>query len=71
MTELKNSLAVVDKDLIEIILLIHCIFNCEKKTLFWLKTKNLHFGYIAPLKLIQLGKTKKVIQFVKAAADGD
>ncbi len=40
----------------------------QKKTIFWIKTPNPHFGGMSPRSLIVRGRYNKVKQFVLAAA---
>jgi hypothetical protein len=41
------------------------------KALLWLTTPNPSFGCIEPIYLIQMGRGHKVLDFVKAAIDGE
>lgn len=68
MKKVTDKVAVLNEDLIHIILGVHCCLSDEKKVLAWLKTKNLNFGGIAPIKLINIGRAKKVRQFTDEAA---
>lgn len=59
----------LNEDLIHIVLGAHVCLGDEKKVLAWLKTKNPNFGGIAPIVLMNMGKAKKVRDFVEAAAN--
>ena len=41
------------------------------KALLWLTTENPMFGCVEPIYLIQMGRGQKVLDFVKAAIDGE
>ncbi len=41
------------------------------KTSFWLTTKNLNLGGLEPLRLIQMGKGQKILDFMDNAALAD
>ncbi len=69
LTKLKHHYVEMSVELIDTILILHCILQDEKKVDAWLKTKNPFFGNIAPLKLFQIGKGKKVYEFARCAAD--
>lgn len=55
---------------IELIVELHATFNDYKKIYFWLNTPNPNFGGISPASLIKRGKINKVLEFVRAAAEG-
>lgn len=61
----------LNEDLIHIVLGLHIFFSNEKKVLAWLKTKNPHFGGIEPVKLINMGKAKKIRQFIEDSLEGN
>jgi len=68
MKKVPDTIAVLDLDLIHIILGVHVCLQDEKKVLAWLKTKNPNLGGFAPIKLINSGRAKKVRAFTDAAA---
>ena len=70
MTKLQTKAVIIDKLTIEIIINLHVYFSSYIKIYQWLTTENLHFGGVAPLKLIQIGKGKKVLQFIEDAREG-
>lgn len=60
----------LDEEVCEIIQKVNDYFkNDYSKTALWLRTKNMNFGDIAPIKLIQFGKAKKVLQFIDSNED--
>ena len=60
------------KQTVEITLLLQKIFEGENdKVHFWLTTMNLNFGGSTPLKLIQMGKGHKDLEFIKNAQRAD
>lgn len=61
--------AQIDKQLIEIIVNLHAVFNDYDKIYAWLYTKNLNLGGSAPMTLIQRGRGHRVLQFTQDAAD--
>lgn len=67
LTELKHAICLMDEDTVEIVIGLHVILSDEKKIVKWLTTKNPFFGSIAPLKLMQIGRSHKVKQFVDMA----
>jgi hypothetical protein len=54
---------------VEIIAKVHSILKDRDKVWLWLTTKNPHFGYISPLKLINVGRGHRVLQFIDVAID--
>lgn len=60
----------MDAQLIEIVVKIHEFFKDYKKTAAWITTPNPHFGNIAPIRLIGMGRAHKVIQFIDGAREG-
>lgn len=69
LTELKHNFCQINEKTIDIILGLHVYFNDIKKIKKWLTTKNPNFGNIAPLKLMQIGREKKVLEFINNALD--
>jgi hypothetical protein len=61
----------VDIELIEIVCLVQDHFKDHGKTWLWLGTDNMVFGGISPLKLIAMGRGKKVLQYIKDAKSVD
>jgi hypothetical protein len=68
MKKVTDKVAILDLDLIQIILGVHVCLGDEKKVLAWLKTKNPNLGGFAPIKLINSGRAKKVRAFTDAAS---
>lgn len=68
LTNLKHLVALMDETTVEIIVELHVHFNDYKKVALWLRTKNMNFGNIAPLRLMQIGRQKKVLEFILSAA---
>lgn len=68
MKKVTDKVAILDLDLIHIILGVHVCLGDEKKVLAWLKTKNPNLGGFAPIKLINSGRAKKVRAFTDAAS---
>ena len=64
-----KNIGVLSEDFIEIILGVHVCLQDSKKVLAWLQVKNPNFGFIEPIKLINMGRVKKVRQFVDQAAN--
>ncbi len=69
--QVTKKVIVLDENVIDIILSVHCQFQDTKKVLWWLKTKNPMFGNIEPIKLINLGKSKRVKQCVDDMIEGN
>ncbi len=67
LTELQHPVMVCDAEAIEIVVNLHVFFDDYQKIFLWLTTKNPHFGDIAPLRLMQIGKGKKVLSFILQA----
>lgn len=67
MTDLKYLVMDCSEENIEIIVNLHAFFNDIQKVFHWLKTPNPMFGEIAPLKLMQMGRGPKVLQFILQA----
>lgn len=55
--------------LIDIIISLHVTLQSEKKVCAWLLTKNLNFGGLAPIHLINVGKGSKVLEFVNDSTE--
>lgn len=70
LTEVRFPLMTVDPTTMEIVVGLHVFFDDYKKMATWLVTRNPFFGNVAPLKLIQLGKSKKVLDFIEDAEAG-
>ncbi len=59
---------VINEEFIDIISRILKIFKGDiKETKLWLTTGNLFFGGIVPLKLIVMGRGRKIIDFIENA----
>lgn len=54
---------------VDIILMLEYFFNDSKKVIQWLTTKNLNLGNVSLLHLIQIGKSKKLQNFIIQALD--
>jgi hypothetical protein len=67
LTTLKHKVCLADEETVEIIVELHCFFNDCKKVAQWLETKNPMFGNIAPLRLMQVGRSRKVLEFIMQA----
>lgn len=52
---------------IAIVVLLHAFFSDEKKVYAWLTCKNLNFGNLSPLYLINVGRGNRVLEFIKDA----
>ncbi len=65
-----DKVILFNKDVVEILLCVHVCLGDEEKVVAWMKTKNLNFGGIAPIKLINTGRAKPVLLFVQDAAMG-
>lgn len=59
----------LDETTIEIVIGLHIFFDDYKKAKDWINTKNLNFGGVAPLELINRGRGKKVLQFINNALE--
>lgn len=59
----------LNKVSIAIVVELHAIFNDYDKIYTWLTTKNLNFGGISPLYLINTGKAAKVVAFIQNMED--
>ena len=57
----------VDHKFIELIIELHVTFQDYGKIKNWLQQSNLNFGGLSPLKLIESGKVKKVLEFARKA----
>ena len=57
----------LDNQLVEIIVKVNSILNDYNKTRAWLTTKNLNFGDISPMRLIERGRGHKVLEFIDDA----
>lgn len=55
---------------IEVVVKLTAVFNDAEKVKLWLITKNLNFGNISPLYLINCGRSHRVLQFIDAAKLG-
>lgn len=55
------------KELVEIILGLHVIFNDESKVAAWISTPNLNFGGASPAELISKKRGYKVLKFIDSA----
>lgn len=64
-----KNIGILSEDFIEIILGVHVCLQDTKKVLAWLQIKNPNFGGVEPIKLINMGRGKKVRQFVDNAAN--
>lgn len=67
LVKLKNSLCAMDEDTVEIVVSLYGIFNDMHKVVLWLKAKNPAFGDLSPLRIMQLGRSSKVKDFVEMA----
>lgn len=68
-TRLKSLGVDVTETNIEIIVNLHAFFQNYQKIKLWLTTKNLNFGNITPLRLMQMGRSHKVLEFIINAID--
>jgi len=59
------------EQLIDILVNLHCCFGPDAldKIRFWMMTKNPHFGFISPVRLLAKGRGHKVLQFIEQALD--
>lgn len=55
--------------LCEIITKLYDFFHDYEKCAFWLTTPNPSFGHIAPIKLMAMGKTHRVLEFIRNARE--
>lgn len=55
---------------IEIIFRVNKVFKDPEKTRLWLTEKNLGLGGISPLYLINVGRSHKVIEFIRNSRQG-
>ena len=69
-TTLKHKLMPINPTAVEIIVGLHVFFDDYEKICAWLETSNPNFGGTAPLRLMQLGRGSKVLQFIDDAARG-
>lgn len=60
----------ISEDFIQVVKdVLECFQGNVMKTKFWLTTNNLNFGGISPLKLMAIGRTHKVQEFINAAKE--
>lgn len=59
----------IDSVVVEIITNVHCFFQNEKKTAFWMNTKNLNFGGVSPIEMINRGRGKKLLAWILGQLD--
>lgn len=61
----------IDAEMVEITCKVNEVFKDYGKTALWLRTDNPNFGGISPIKLINWGKGKKVLEMIKSAKDSE
>lgn len=69
LTRLKSLGVEVNETNLEIVVGLHVIFNSYPKIKMWLTTKNMHLGNTAPLRLMQIGRAHKVLEFINASLE--
>ena len=60
---------IIDSDVVDAVVGVHCFFNDVKKVALWFQTPNPHFGGASPQSLINSGRAYRVKQFVNAALE--
>jgi hypothetical protein len=63
-TDLKHPIMEVNLDNVAIVVRVWGRFQNLSKTVMWLFAKNPHFGESAPLRLMQIGRANKVLEFI-------
>jgi hypothetical protein len=56
---------VIDATTIKIIIAVYSFFEDAEKTQLWLRVGNPMFGGVAPLKLMNMGRGKKVLKVIE------
>jgi len=54
----------LDNQLVEIIVKVNSLLKNYDKTRAWLTTKNLNFGELSPMSLIERGRGHKVLEMI-------
>jgi len=54
----------LDNQLVEIIVKVNSVLKNYDKTRAWLTTKNLNFGELSPMSLIERGRGHKVLEMI-------
>ncbi len=57
----------LSEELVHIVIALHIHFSDENKVFHWLRTKNLNFGNMSPVDLINRGRANRVHQFIVEA----
>lgn len=55
----------MSKELIEIIILVNNFFDNYEQTYLWMKTDNPLLGGVSPMDMVENGKSKRLLEFVK------
>lgn len=66
--DLSHPLCLIDKQAVEIIVLLFTILSSYEKVQNWLVTPNLSLG-VAPLRLMQTDRGQKVLDFIRMARE--
>lgn len=70
LTELTHKYVEFSVEFIKAVNQVEKFFDFDtEKTYLWFRTKNMNFGNIAPLKLFQIGRGHKVLQFIEDAQE--